>query len=455
MTDELDWVRSVRPQVEEPSREAEAAARQALERAIAKELPRPRRRLVALPALRLSQLVPIAAVLVVVAVVAVFLSVHSRNPAGSAGRAGLQLVFQAEPTPQTPVVTRASLARAIAVMRERAEALGVAGASFSASGGNQVMVQLPGVTNLARAEREFGTTARLELYDWEANALTPNGHTVASQLQAQDRSAVLISQGTGTLAPGTSNAGGLSLYDAVKLASSQPVEVSSRNARVGSEYYLFGTGGSAACTAAAHHYGVATAPGMHCLLAGPDANAEELIGALPPGVGASTGQRLAVKQGTVVLQAMPSSPSSPPRFADPTSRFYVLKDRVALFGNEITKPQQSTDSSGSPDVEFGFTPTGANEFQTVTSEIAHRGDLVSALGRALEQHFAVAIDSQLITVPFIDFKQLPDGLPAAHGATIPGGLTRASARELATELRLGALPVNLRLILAERLSTSG
>jgi SecD/SecF fusion protein len=456
MTDELDRLRSVRPQVQPPTREAEAAARRALEHAIATDRPRTRRRFVALPALRLAHLAPVAAVLVVVAVVAAFLSVHSRNPAGSAGGAGLQLVFQAEPTPQTPVVTSASLVRAIAVMRERAEALGVSGASFRVAGGGQITVQVPGVTDLARAEREFGTTARLEFYDWEANALTPSGHTVASRLQAQDASALRISQGSGNLPPGAPNAGGMPLYDAVKLASKQPAEASSTNARVGSEYYLFGNGGSTACAAAARYHGVAAAaPGRHCLLAGPDATAGELIGALPPGVGVAEGQRFAVKQGTVVLEAMSSSLSSAPRFADPASRFYVLNDKVALFGNEIRNPRQSTDSGGSPGVELGFTPAGAKEFQNVTAQIARRGALVSGLGETLEQHFAVALDTQLITVPFIDFKQLPDGLPAAHGTMIPGGLSRASARELATELRLGALPVNLRLILARRLSAGG
>jgi hypothetical protein len=309
------------------------------------------------------------------------------------------------------------------------------------------------VTSLARAEREFGTTARLEFYDWEANALTPNGHTVASQLAGQDPSAVLISQGTGSIPPGASPAGSMSLYAAVKLASRQPVEASSNNARVGSEYYLFGNGGSTACAAAAHYYGVAAAaPGTHCLLAGPDANAGDLIGGLPPGV--SGGQQLAVKQGTVILQAMPSSPSGPPSLADPTSQFYVLKDHVALFGNEITNPRQSTDAVGRTDVQFGFTPTGAKEFRTLTAQITRRGALVSGLGQMLNQHFAVALDTQLVTVPFIDFKQYPDGLPATHGADIPGGLTRASARELAIDLRLGALPVNLRLIFAKRLSTS-
>ena len=61
----------------------------------------------------------------------------------------------------------------------------------------------------ARAESEVGTTAELYFYDWEANALTPNGKTVASQLQTQDPTAVQISQGTQFAAPGEPNAGSM------------------------------------------------------------------------------------------------------------------------------------------------------------------------------------------------------------------------------------------------------
>ena len=80
-------------------------------------------------------------------------------------------------------------------MRERVDALGVTEPEIQTSGGNQITVGLPDVKDIARAEKQVGTTARLEFYDWEANALTPNGKTVASQLQTQDPNAVEISQG--------------------------------------------------------------------------------------------------------------------------------------------------------------------------------------------------------------------------------------------------------------------
>jgi len=139
----------------------------------------------------------------------------------------------------------------------------------------------------------------------------------------------------------------------------------------------------------------------------------------------------------------------------PSAQYYVLKDHVALFGNDITNPQKSTDQSGNPDVTFSFNPKGAKAFQHVTSTIAHRGDLVSGLGNTFNQHFAVALDTKLITVPQIDFKTYPDGIPGDNGPDIASVFTVQSARDLATQLRFGALPVRLHLISAKRLSARG
>ena len=405
--------------------------------------------------LRLDVVVPALSVVVVVAIAVVFLSVHGSRSSGSHARGGLELVYQAEPTPQARTVTRAVLERAINRMRARAAAFGISGASFRMTGGNQITVQLPGSKNLGRAEQGIGTTARLGFYDWEANALTPNGKTVASQLQTQHPTATTISQGSGSAAPGDPGAGSMSLYDAVKLAAKQPRQVSNDNTRLGSEYYLFGARNSTACATAAKDVGTAVVPDAHCLLSGPATTIQDLDTGLPQGVSASRGQLLVIRQGTIVLQAAPLTASSLVATGSPSAQYYVLRDHVAVSGNDITKPQQSTDQSGNPDVTFSFSSTGAKAFQRITATIAHRGNLVSGLGQTLNQHFAVALDSKLITVPSIDFKTYPDGIPGDTGADIPGGFTIQSARDLATQLRLGPLPIHLHLVTAKRLSARG
>ncbi|HUE25693.1 MAG TPA: protein translocase subunit SecD [Solirubrobacteraceae bacterium] len=374
-------------------------------------------------------------------------------------KGGVQLIYKGEPTPQTPHVTQAALQRAVDLMNQRVNTLGVSEPEISTLGGD-ISVGLPDVSSTHRAEQLVGTTARLEFYDWESNALIPGPSggtaTVASQLTTQNGTATTVSQGSGASSPGSPSAGSLPLYTAVQLAAKQPLQVSGDNARQGPEYFAFGSSGSAACTLAGRAYHFTPVVGQHCYLAGPQDNITDLDSALPTGVSASDPgvQVLTVKQGTTVLQAVPANFTRPASWSNPTSQFYVLKDHVALFGNDITNPQQSTDQAGAPDVAFGFTGTGATAFQNVTAQIARRGDLVSGLGQTLNQHFAVALDTQLITVPSIDFKTYPDGIQGNNGAEITGGFTINSAQDLATQLRLGALPINLKLISQSQVSAT-
>jgi len=373
-------------------------------------------------------------------------------------KGGVELVYEGLPSAQSGV-TPTSLQRAVDIMRNRVDQLGVAEPEIQTTGGNEITVGLPNVSDTSRAEAEVGTTAQLYFYDWEANAITPNGKSVATQIQSQDPTAITISQGSGsTVGPGEPGAGSMGLYQAVELASKQPYWASSTNSRITTQYWMFGAPGSAACATAARDQGTVPVAGQHCLLSGPDDNINDLESGLPNGVSASEGQILAIPRGWVVVQAIPESFSHPTPIGDPSAQFFVLKDDVALRGSEITNPQESTDpNSGEPDVTFGFSSKGKSEFQNVTAAIARRGALVSGLGQSLEQHFAVALGgetSQLITVPYIDYKQYPDGINGDNGADISGSFTVNSATDLANELRLGALPINLKLISEEQVSAT-
>jgi SecD/SecF fusion protein len=314
------------------------------------------------------------------------------------------------------------------------------------SGANEITVALPIVSDTTRVEKAVGTVAQLSFYDWEANVLTPNGKTAASQLQDRNPTALKISQGAGSLPPGSPGAGSMGLYPAVLLASEQPENASSANSRITPQYFLFGAAGSAACEAAANANGTVPAAGQHCLLSGPADNKSDLLSGLPPGVSASEGQILSVPRGPLALQAISPNFARPVSFSDPNAQFFVLTDNVALRGSDITNPEQSTDpSTHKPDITFGFTSEGKTMFQRMTADVARRGSLVSDLGQTLNQHFAVVLDHQLIAVPYIDYKIYPDGV-TANAADLSSGLTAASTRTLAAALRLGALPLNLKLI---------
>src|SRR3954468_10363175 len=86
-------------------------------------------------------------------------------------RGGVELIYQAEPTPQVPKVTPQAVSDAINTIRKRTNALGVSESEVQQEGRDTVVVGLPGVKNAERAEAQVGTTAQLQFYDWEPNII--------------------------------------------------------------------------------------------------------------------------------------------------------------------------------------------------------------------------------------------------------------------------------------------
>jgi preprotein translocase subunit SecD len=133
---------------------------------------------------------------------------------------------------------------------------------------------------------------------------------------------------------------------------------------------------------------------------------------------------------------------------DPDDReWYVVRDRPALTGQDVTDPRVRVDrSTGAPAVVVGFTPAGQQAWRAATRRIAERGRARSGPGQAgpaAYPHVAIALDHRLLAVPYIDFRQHPHGLDPRDGMQIGGGLTPAGARTLVALLKSGALPVRL------------
>jgi SecD/SecF fusion protein len=354
---------------------------------------------------------------------------------------GVELVYQGKPTPQSKV-TPESLERAIDIMRKRVDQLGVAQPEIQRSGENEIDVQLPDVSNPVRAENEVGRTAQLQFYDWEPNVIGPEG-------KAEPTNASITG---GTNAAGSIS--GLLQYDAVQRAAKRKAILRKSD-----------TTWSEGCTPAqvegclyGDWYLVDTkSEKMLCPGKGPTCQPQETEqdlysdGYKPPA--SSKPKAIRVNPGTVVLQARPSE-SSTGKVVNPSpNSFYVVNDEPVLNGTEVTHPAQGFDEGaggdGLPNVNFGFTSHGKKVFEQVTKKIAERGQEALLPGVSHEaslQHFAVALDGQLITAPSIDYEKFPEGIDASNGSQISGGFTITSAQELAEELQSGALPIRLSLI---------
>ena len=163
---------------------------------------RPRHRL------PLGVLAPVASLVVVLVVAAVVLRTGGSSTTGSAPSGALRITLTALPTPQVPRITGGAMSREIALIRRRLTSLG-RGFTLTQFGVSGIVVTAPKAraAEPVRIIRLITQPARLFVYDWEGNALTPNGKTVASQLLTQDQAAVGISQG-GASSAGTPGAGG-------------------------------------------------------------------------------------------------------------------------------------------------------------------------------------------------------------------------------------------------------
>src|SRR3954452_21463876 len=339
-------------------------------------------------------------------------------------RGGVSLIYQAKPTKQSTVNSDA-INRTLDIMRERVDQLGVAEPEIQRSGSDQIDVSLPDVKNADEAANQVGTTAQMYFYDWETNVLDANCKPAPTDPNVT---------GGSTAGGGT---GGVDQFTAVTRAAKCP-PLNFQNQTTNGVFYLVNTKAKK-------------------VLAGPDETRQDLRQEMQnKGIKAGPNQKVVeVPPGAIVVRA--ESPDGKAK----SNRFYVMQDKPALSGTDIKNPEQNFNNgaggNGAPIVQFDFTDKGRRSWQKTTSEIAHRGSGSFIPGNDPQtafQHFAIVLDNELISVPFIDFQQNPNGIDGGNGSQIEGGFTIDSAQRLANLLKTGALPIRLSLISSSQVSAT-
>jgi SecD/SecF fusion protein len=111
-------------------------------------------------------------------------------------------------------------------------------------------------------------------------------------------------------------------------------------------------------------------------------------------------------------------------------------------------------SEGNAFVQLGFKGEGNKKFRDITQAEALRGQQkADAAGQGsvtdvntvvqFAQHFAIVLDGQIQSTPYIDYKQNPDGIDPSTGgggAIISSIDSIGEAKDLATVIKSGALP---------------
>jgi SecD/SecF fusion protein len=337
-------------------------------------------------------------------------------------KGGTELIFQARPTPQNQTIDGSDIDRSIEIIRKRTDAFGVSEPEISRIGSDSIRVGLPDVSNAANASKQVGETAQMYFYDWEPNVIPDPAKT--------------------NVQPGEASFS--RLYDAVKLASTRTPECfQNQCTTTGPSYYLFDSQ-------------------THRWIAGPADSKKDLFSELPGQKQPANSEILTVPQGTLVVQREPDQGQT--QTDDPNSpdaQWFVIRDRPALSGTDISDPKANFDQFNQPDVTFGFSGDGADKFHNVTKAISQRGlqnapPGVAGNTQAADQysgHFAVVLDRQIKSRPIVNFVDNPDGIDGRTGAEI-NGLTQGESNDLAQILQIGALPVDLTQISSSTVSAT-
>ena len=405
-------------------------------------------------------------------------------------KGGVELIYQGRPTPQVPKVTPEAIKNSIETIRKRTDALGVSEPEIQQAGSDQISIGLPAVKNAARAEQQVGTTAQLQFYDWEPNLLPPN--------QAQPTLSIFTAVQTASKQHPRAEAtdippGGPSAAVKKQFGNDQKkIEqyYDRQNDTAGDKYYLFGPGngvarkliapgqvgqqaGAAAQQAAANeatqfyesckeiaddYQGTGGTRAAHGHSSGQAAKGTACPATLKSladkGVGPPAGSLVVkVPRGIVVVKDEQRGKSKG------TLGYWTLEDDSELSGNDIKDPKQAFDpQTNEPIVTFNFTDKGRAAFARATKREADRGaQILRPPGTDIQstfQTFAITLDNQLVSRATVDYQQNPEGIPGDTGAQINGIGDIQQTQDLAQNLRIGALPIALKLISKTQVSAT-
>src|SRR3954453_6105543 len=332
---------------------------------------------------------------------------------------GVQLVYKAEPTKQQPTIDAESMQRSIDLMQQRVNEFGVSEAEILQSGPDQIEVNLPGVKDAQRAAQQVGSTAQLFFYDWEANILDEKCKTDAD-VNANQRQPI----------------------NGLRAAVLQASKCTQVGVGKGSDPLAKDSPGGEAQAADKDRFYVFDKSTKKPLSNGQTfPTRQEALDSLTPAE-QKVAEVLKVPAGVLVLREQKQNADDPD-----LDRWWVIQDPPSLSGTDIKNPEQGFDSSAAnqPIVTFNFTGQGRKAFKAITERVAQRGFDNSLGGDPLQtsQHFAIALDNELVSAPYINWKENPEGIDGSTGAQISGSFTIQSAQDLAKILKIGALPLKL------------
>ena len=340
-------------------------------------------------------------------------------------RGGTQVILTPTANQGGQAVTDDQLKQAVEIIRQRVDGFGVAESEVTTQGTGQnasIIVSIPGATNQA-VLNSLATTAKLDFRPVLAEAVggavpTTSPSAGASGSATPKPSATSTATATSPSASSTGN--GAALTSALQ-----------------------GTADSASPTPTPSPTSSASRSPQPT--ASTDANGVTSVGGLPP---------IQSKTNDAALQAAYANlnctkpGATTGGLADPTQYLVTcmkdgsvkyLLDKAAVRGTEIASASAGLSQTGGGwEVNLTFTSTGAQQFATVTGQLAQN--------QSPQNQFGIVLDGLVESSPYVSQAIL------GGSAVITGSFTADEAKALANVLKYGSLPVSLEVSSVETVS---
>jgi SecD/SecF fusion protein len=338
---------------------------------------------------------------------------HKKVTLGLDLQGGLEVVLKAQPA-KGQKLDSSALDRSVSIMRERVDKLGVSEPEIRKQGSNQIVIELAGVHDPAKAAAIIGKTAQLELYDLETS-LTGPSVSASGDPQTSPSLDALLSQVQSQAKQGTPE--GYYVVGKNKEKTVGPFQTRSealkeaKLAKLKTPYKVL---------VVPHNTVVVTCDSTEVVCPGP--SGRQGGNTIPPPA-----------KGKSYYYLLKHDPTLKNSVGDVTGVPQLTGSDLKLSGTR----QDFDPTTNEPVVLMQFTGHGSHNFQQVTSEEYNRGRT-----RQIPQHFAIVLDREIRSFPQIDYtnSNLAGGI--SGNAEISGIKSIGEAKDLALVLQTGALPVN-------------
>ena len=348
-------------------------------------------------------------------------------------RGGTQVILTPSANQGGAAVTDDQLKQAVEIIRQRVDGFGVAESEVTTQGSGQnasIIVSIPGVTNQAVLD-SLATTAKLDFRPVLAEAVGG----VAPTPSASASGSVKPSASPSASAKSTASAG--------SATASSSASASGNGAAVTSA--LQGTATTASPTPTPSPTSSASTSPTPEATASTDANGITSVGGFPPIQSKTNDAALQAAYASLdctKAAATKGGPTDPAQYLVTCSKDGSLKyllDPAAVRGTEIASASAGISQTGGGwEVNLTFTSQGAQEFATVTGQLAQN--------QPPQNQFGIVLDGLVESSPYVSQAII------GGSAVITGSFTADEAKALANVLKYGSLPVALEVSSVEQIS---